>query len=115
MLQPSTPTNRSLVIFIMACRAIGWGVLLPLGTGCLRSGDREVIVYTALDRAFSEPIFAEFTQKTGIHVRAKYDSESTKTVQLVTEIVAEQKRPRCDLFWNNEILNTLRLDLLDLL
>lgn len=115
MLQPSTPTNRCVVIFIMACSAILCGVLLPLGTGCLRSGDREVIVYTALDRAFSEPIFREFTQKTGIQIRAKYDSESTKTVQLVTDIIAEQGRPRCDLFWNNEILNTLRLDHLGLL
>ena len=24
-------------------------------------------------------------------------------------IIAEANRPRCDLFWNNEILNTIRL------
>ncbi|HEY4232246.1 MAG TPA: extracellular solute-binding protein, partial [Lacipirellulaceae bacterium] len=43
-------------------------------------------------------------------VRPKYDTESTKTVGLTQAILAERERPRCDLFWNNEILNTLRLD-----
>jgi iron(III) transport system substrate-binding protein len=83
--------------------------------GCIRTNDREVIVYTALDREFSEPIFRDFEAKTGIHVRAKYDPESTKTVQLVTDIIAEKQRPRCDLFWNNEILNTIRLEQLGML
>src|SRR5262249_45720498 len=38
------------------------------------------------------------------------DTESTKTIGLVQAIFAERERPRCDLFWNNEILNTIRLD-----
>lgn len=76
--------------------------------GC--SSKEEVIVYTALDREYSEPLFREFTEKTGISVRAKYDSEAYKSVGLANLIIAESKRPRCDLFWNNEILNTLRLD-----
>ena len=81
-----------------------------LSVGCLKSSD-EVIVYCALDREFSEPILQRFTEQTGIPVRAKYDSESTKTVGLVNRIIAESKqRTRCDLFWNNEIVNTMRLD-----
>jgi iron(III) transport system substrate-binding protein len=71
---------------------------------------QEVIVYTALDEDFSQPIFEEFTRATGIVVRPKYDTESTKTVGLTQAILAERERPRCDLFWNNEILNTLRLE-----
>jgi iron(III) transport system substrate-binding protein len=71
---------------------------------------QEVIVYTALDEEFSQPIFEDFTKATGIVVRAKYDTESTKTVGLTQTILAERERPRCDLFWNNEILNTLRLE-----
>jgi iron(III) transport system substrate-binding protein len=70
----------------------------------------EVVVYTALDEDFSEPIFAEFTKETGIAVRPKFDTESTKTVGLAQAIIFERERPRCDLFWNNEILNTLRLE-----
>ena len=45
----------------------------------------------------------------GIEVAAKYDVESTKTVGLTNILMAEATSPRCDLFWNNEILNTLRL------
>jgi len=69
-----------------------------------------VVVYTALDSEFSQPIFAEFTTETGVKVRAKYDTEATKTVGLAQAIMAEHQRPRCDVFWNNEILNTLRLE-----
>lgn len=68
-----------------------------------------VVVYTALDRQFSEPILFEFTRKTGIRALAVFDTESTKTVGLTNRIIAEADRPRCDVFWNNEILNTLRL------
>ena len=70
---------------------------------------REVVVYTALDSEFSQPIFDDFTAATGIAVRPKFDTESTKTVGLTEAILAERNRPRCDVFWNNEILNTLRL------
>ncbi len=89
------------------------GFALP---GCRRPAEQsstdpgaEVIAYVALDREFSEPILRDFTTKTGIAVRAVYDVESTKTVGLVNRIRAEAGRPRCDVFWNNEIINTLRL------
>jgi iron(III) transport system substrate-binding protein len=72
-------------------------------------------VYTALDQDFSETIFDDFTRESGIAVRAKFDAESTKTVQLTQAIISEAERPRCDVFWNNEILNTLRLQRQNLL
>ena len=68
-----------------------------------------VVVYTALDEQFSRPIFEQFTAETGIRVLAKYDTESTKSVGLTQALLAERARPRCDVFWNNEIVNTLRL------
>lgn len=77
--------------------------------GCWSESANEVVVYTALDREFSEPVFEEFTAKTGVTVLPKFDTESTKTVGLTQAILAERDRPRCDVFWNNEILNTLRL------
>ncbi|NUM33523.1 MAG: extracellular solute-binding protein [Candidatus Brocadiae bacterium] len=70
---------------------------------------QQVVVYTALDRNFSEPILRKFEEKTGIQVKAKYDTESTKTVGLTACLIEESKHPRCDVFWNNEIVNTLRL------
>lgn len=81
--------------------------------GCWRSSGPgigpEVVVYTALDSEFSQPILDQFAAETGIYVLPKFDTESTKTVGLAEAIRAEAARPRCDVFWNNEILNTLRL------
>lgn len=78
--------------------------------GCGKPVDsNQVIVYCALDREFSEPILNDFEQKTGVKVLAKYDTESTKSVGLAEQLIREQTRPRCDVFWNNEFLNTLRL------
>jgi len=83
--------------------------------GCWSEPEQVVFVYTALDWEFSEPVFKDFEKETGIKVEAKYDPESTKTVGLVNAIIQESNRPRCDLFWNNEILHTLRLEKLGLL
>jgi iron(III) transport system substrate-binding protein len=68
-----------------------------------------VVVYSALDREFSEPLLKAYGSTSGARVLTKFDVESTKTVGLTNLIIAESARPRCDLFWNNEILNTLRL------
>jgi iron(III) transport system substrate-binding protein len=69
----------------------------------------QVVVYTAHEAVFSGPILDQFEKKSGIKVVVKYDTESTKTVGLVNVIRAEKDRPRGDVFWNNEIVNTLRL------
>jgi iron(III) transport system substrate-binding protein len=93
---------------IAQCVLVGF-LAVGFSGGCGTREPAEVVAYTALDREFSEPIFREFTDSTGIVVNPAYDTESTKTVGLTTRIIAETARPRCDLFWNNEILNTLRL------
>lgn len=72
-------------------------------------GDREVVVYTALDREFSEPILKQFEDQAKIRVSPAFDVESTKSFGLAGRIISEAGLPQCDLFWNNEILNTLRL------
>jgi iron(III) transport system substrate-binding protein len=69
----------------------------------------EVVVYVAVDRPDSEPILDRFQARTGIRVRAQYDFEAAKTTGLVTRLLAEANKPRCDVFWNNEIVQTLLL------
>jgi iron(III) transport system substrate-binding protein len=75
--------------------------------GCTREHD--VNLYVALDQDFSQKLLTEFERRTGLTVRARYDTENTKTVGLVNAIVEERGRPRCDVFWNNELAHTLRL------
>src|SRR5579863_7740261 len=40
---------------------------------------REVIIYTSQDEEYSEPLFKDFEKKTGIQVKAVFDSEAVKT------------------------------------
>jgi len=103
--------SNVLVLLLCTLPVVFGAIVVPL---VLTSGPR-VVVYTALDQEFSRPVFEEFTRQTGVTVLAKYDTESTKTVGLTQAIFAERQRPRCDLFWNNEIVNTLRLGQADLL
>lgn len=69
----------------------------------------EIVCYAALDEGFSKPLLEEFQKRTGYRVNMVFDSESTKSVGLANRLIAEAGRPRCDVYWNNEILNTLRL------
>ena len=89
--------------------AAGLMAVVLSAASCRKPARPEVVVYTAQDEVFARPLFDEFERRTGIHALAKYDTESTKTVGLVNAIRAERDRPRCDVFWNNEILNTIRL------
>ncbi len=86
------------------------------GIACARGDEiREVVVYTAVDQIFSEPILHDFEQKTGIRVKAVYDIEAVKTTGLVNRLIAEKNNPRCDVFWNNEIVRTILLKRKELL
>src|SRR5690606_21977379 len=68
-----------------------------------------VTLYVALDQTHSEALVRRFEEQSGLKVRAQYDTEGDKTVGLVSRIIEESARPRCDVFWNNELAHTVRL------
>jgi iron(III) transport system substrate-binding protein len=83
-------------------------LLLSLfAAACAREPD--VVLYCALDQVFSQELVREFERETGLVVRAEFDVEAQKTVGLVTRLREERARPRCDVFWNNEIAHTVAL------
>jgi iron(III) transport system substrate-binding protein len=83
-------------------------LLLLCVAGCSKPENR-VVLYCAQDREFAEAILKQFAEQSKIGVAEKYDTEANKSVSLYQELVREADRPRCDLFWNNEILSTIRL------
>ncbi len=85
----------------------GCGSEQSIGQG--ETAEREVVVYTALDRQFSEPVLRAFEQFAGVRTLPVYDTEAVKTVGLVNRLVAERNRPACDVFWNNEIVRSIQL------
>lgn len=74
-----------------------------------RSRAPRLVVYCAHDSIYAESILREFTRQTGIAVAARYDTEATKSLGLTELLVREKDAPRCDVFWNNELLGTLDL------
>jgi iron(III) transport system substrate-binding protein len=61
------------------------------------------------DRPFSEPVIREYERRTGVRVDVVYDTEETKSTGLANRLLAEQARPRADVFWSNEPVRTLVL------
>ena len=68
-----------------------------------------VTIYCAADDVHAQPIL-DAASAAGIAIREiKYDVEANKTVGLVATLRLEKAHPKCDVFWNNEPLHTMRL------
>ena len=74
-----------------------------------------MVVYCSHDSTYSEAILQDFERETGIRVIVRFDTEATKSIGLINLLIAEQDNPQCDVFWNNEVLGTMRLQKLGLL
>lgn len=83
-------------------------VALP-GCGGGDGNEDALVVYVAHDQVFSEQVLKAFTAETGIPVKARYDTEATKSLGLTELIKQEASNPRCDVFWNNLLLGTAEL------
>jgi iron(III) transport system substrate-binding protein len=89
---------------------LAWAFLMGAG-GCGGGGKTsgEVVLFTALDPIFSEPVFKLFEERTGIKVKALTDSEGAKTVGLANRLIRMKEHPEADVFWNNELAQTIVL------
>jgi iron(III) transport system substrate-binding protein len=100
-------TQRTILLglaIVPTLAVAGW-----LATRGPEDPEHYVVVYCALDRLYAQPILKRFADETGIWVRPKWDTEATKTVGLVEAIRAEHARVRCDVFWNNEVSQSIAL------
>jgi len=93
----------------ICCGLISLVAIFIFLSGCNQTTARKVIIYVSLDQAYAEPILKEFEKSTGIQVKAVYDFEATKTTGIVNRLIAEEKYPQCDVFWNNEVARTIML------
>lgn len=92
--------NKRLAVGILATASL-------MLAGCGKKS--EVVVYTAVEQVYCQELFEQFEEETGIHVKAVYDTEANKTTGLVNRIIAEEEKPVCDVFWNNEFIQTIDL------
>jgi iron(III) transport system substrate-binding protein len=68
-----------------------------------------LVVYCAHDSIYSEKILRDFETRTGNPVSIRFDTEATKSLGLTELLIREKDAPRCDVFWNNELLGMLDL------
>lgn len=89
------------LIVIAAALSAGWLLF--------RRGPEPLVVYCAHDSVYADAVLRRFSERTGIPVAARYDTEATKSLGFTELLIAERERPRCDVFWNNQVLGTLAL------
>ena len=95
--------TRNTVILRLLCFSIIW---TPCSCG---KPERQVVLYTSVDSFIAEPIVRDFEKASGIRVVMLGDTEASKTTGLVNRLIAEKASPRCDVFWNSELVRTVIL------
>ncbi len=84
-------------------------VLVAAWLSVARRTDDALIVYCAHDLIFAESVLLDFEKETGIKVVIVGDTEATKSLGLVQRLIREKSNPKCDVFWNNQVLGTIDL------
>ncbi len=79
-------------------------VALPLAWLWLQPRRDRLVVYCSHDSIYAESVLREFEKRSGIPLAIRYDTEATKSLGLVELLIAERDAPRCDVFWNGELL-----------
>src|SRR3546814_15700756 len=82
--------------------ATALAILLTILVGACSDGPGpsagEVVAYTSVDQVYAEPVFRRFEAKTGIRVRAAFDTEETKSTGKLNRLIPDGTKPRADLF-----------------
>lgn len=81
-------------------------LLVACGKG---ENEREVVVYSSVDQVFAEPVLRQFESKSGIRVRAVFDTEETKSTGVLNRIIAEANHPQADVFWSGDPMRAYQL------
>jgi len=111
MTSPSKTVRTRRVRRVVAAMAVASVCLVAIAgwRGFTPDTRDTVVVYVSLDEMYARPILDAFERESGLRVLAQYDTESSKTTGLVNRLIAERRRPRADVFWNNEAAQSIRL------
>lgn len=84
--------------------------ILLIGAGCARRPEPEVVLYSTVDRDFAAPILSSFArgEGSGIEPRPRFDTNAYRSHD-IDSLVAEIDSSGADVFWDEGILLTLRL------
>lgn len=94
---------------VMVGLAIAVMVSVVIGSFAAGSDEADLVIYCAHDSIHSEALIRDFESETGLRVQVLLDSEASKSLGLTERLVREADNPRCDVFWNNQLLGTMDL------
>jgi iron(III) transport system substrate-binding protein len=81
-----------------------------LASACKRKANAsEAVVYTSVDQVFAEPVFRDIERRSGITIRAVFDTEETKSTGVLNRLIAEAAEPQADIFWSGDPVRPLLL------
>lgn len=88
--------------------------LLMLVSGCSQQPSGEVVIYSAVDQEFAAPILSAFTRSVGKQVQPQAVFASAATGDLADRLIAREGEAAeqalaVDLFWDDTVLDTIRL------
>lgn len=97
-------------------RLVAVGVVVVLAAVALLSwppsgsdAANEVVVYCSIDQVHAAPVLRDVERRTGLVVRAVYDTEETKSTGVLNRLIAEGDRPQADVFWSGDHVRPLVL------
>ena len=102
------PGSSVVVLCVLVLLAVALTVVPPSSNDG-NSGTQQLFVYCAHDATHAASVIRRFERKTGILVDVRFDEEANKSLGLTNLLIAEKANPRCDVFWNNQTLGTIRL------
>jgi iron(III) transport system substrate-binding protein len=100
-----SPASRLMVVAVLLTAA----VILQWVSSRWNDQNNILVLYCAHDSIFAQSIIDTFEKRTGIQVQVRFDEEANKSLGLTNLLIAEKEHPRCDVFWNNQTLGTIRL------
>ena len=104
-MRSSTANQISLAMAVV----LGIALLVPWLLNRNAPQDNTLVLYCVHDSVFADSIIRQFEAKSGISVQVRYDEETNKSLGLTNLLITERAQPRCDVFWNNQTLGTVRL------
>ncbi|MDA1230179.1 MAG: extracellular solute-binding protein [Planctomycetota bacterium] len=104
-MQSSTANKITLAMIFV----LGIAIVVPSLLNRTAPSDKTLVLYCAHDSVFADSVIRQFEAQSGIIVQVRYDEETNKSLGLTNLLIAERAQPRCDVFWNNQTLGTIRL------
>jgi iron(III) transport system substrate-binding protein len=104
-MQSSTANKITLAMIVV----LGIAIIVPSLLNRTAPTENTLVLYCSHDSVFADSIIRQFEATSGITVQVRYDEETNKSLGLTNLLITERGQPRCDVFWNNQTLSTIRL------